>query len=80
MYVVAHEILLRIKDRLYQAVARSILLYGCETRPVLMTDERMLEVFDNDSMRPILHVRRRDCVPTAELRHRLLITSISAVS
>ncbi len=35
----------------------------------------MLEVFDNDS---ILHVRRRDCVPSVELRRRLCLTSIPA--
>ncbi len=34
----------------YQAVVRSILLYGCETWPVRVADERMLEVFDNDSI------------------------------
>ncbi len=78
--MVTHEISLRIKDRLYQAVVRSILLYGCETWWVRVADEMMLEVFDNDSTHRILIVRRRDCVLTAELRHRLLITSISAVN
>ncbi len=56
---------------------RSILLYGCETWPVRVTDERMSEVFDNDSIRRILHVRHRGCVPPAELRRRLCLTSIS---
>ncbi len=64
------EILLRTNGRVYQATVRSILLYGCETRPVRVADERMLEVFDNDSIRPILRVRRRDCVPSVELRRR----------
>ncbi len=36
----------------------------------------MLEVFDNDSIRRILRVRRRDCVPSVELRRRLCLTSI----
>ncbi len=49
---------------------RSILFYGCVTWPVREADERMLEVFDNDSIRRILHVRRRDCVPSVELRLR----------
>ncbi len=53
------EISLRTKGRVYQAVVRSILLYGCETCPIRVADERMLEVFDNDS---ILRVRRRGCV------------------
>ncbi len=38
----------------------------------------MLEVFDNDSIRRILRVRRRDCVPFMELRRRLCLTSIPA--
>ncbi len=63
----------------YQAVVRSILLYGCETWPVRVADERMLEVFDNDSIHRILRVRRRDCVPSVELRRRLSLTSISAL-
>ncbi len=58
---------------------RSILLYGCETWPVRVADERMLEVFDNDSIRCILHVKRRDCVPTVEPRHRLCLTSLPAL-
>ncbi len=70
------EISLRTKGRVYQAVVRSILLNGCQAWPVRVTDERMLEVFDNDSIRRILRVRRRDCVPSVELRHRLCLTSI----
>ncbi len=53
------EISLRTKGSVNQAVVRSILLYGCETWPVRVADERMLEVFDNDSIRRILRVRRR---------------------
>ncbi len=71
------EISLRAKGRVYQTVMRSILLYGCEIWPVRVTDERMLEVFDNGSIRRILRVRRRDCVPSVELRRRL--THISAL-
>ncbi len=41
-------------------------------------DERMLAVFSNKSILRILHARHRDCVPTAELRRRLRITSIPA--
>ncbi len=39
------EISLRTKGRVYQAVVRSILLYGCETWPVRVAGEMMLEVF-----------------------------------
>ncbi len=31
-------------------------------------------VFDNDSIRRILHLRRRDCVQAVELWHRLRLT------
>ncbi len=57
------EISSRTKGRVCQAVVRSNLHYGCETWPVRVADERMLEVFDKDSIRRILRVRRRDCVP-----------------
>ncbi len=43
-----------------------------------MADERMLVVFDNDSIRRIVHIRCKDYVPTAELRRRLRLTSIPA--
>ncbi len=73
------EISLRTKGRVYQAVVCSIVLYGCETWPVRVADERVLEVFENDSIRRILHVRRRDCVPSVELRRHLHLTSIPAL-
>ncbi len=70
---------MRIKGRVYQTVVRSILLYGCESWPVRVTDESMLGVFDNDSIRRILRVRHRDCVPSVELRRGLCLTSIPAL-
>ncbi len=73
------EISLRTKGRVYQAVMRSILLYGCETWHVRVADERMLEVFDNDSIHRILRVRRINCVPSLELCRRLCLTSIPAL-
>ncbi len=60
------EISLRTKDRVYQAVVRSILLDGCETWPVRVADERMLEVFDNGSSTMV------------ELQRRLVLTYIPA--
>ncbi len=63
-------ITLRSKGRIHQAVVRSISLYGCETWPVRVAHERMLEVFDNDSIRRIQHVWRIDCEPSVELRRR----------
>ncbi len=73
------EISLRKKSRVCQTVVRSILLHGCETWTVRGADERMLEVFDNGSIRRILRVRRRDCVPCVELRRRLCRTSIQGL-
>ncbi len=73
------EISLRTKGWVYQAVVRSILLYGCKTWPVRIFDGRMLEVFGNDIIRRILRVRRRDCVPSVELHRRLCLTSIPAL-
>ncbi len=40
------EISLHTNGRVYQAVMRSILFYGCETRPIPVADEKMLVVFD----------------------------------
>ncbi len=42
-------------------------------------DGRMLEVFDNDSIRRILRVGRRDCVSSMELRRGHCITSLPAL-
>ncbi len=39
----------------------------------------MLEAFDSDSIRRILRVRPRDCVPSVELRRRLFLTCIPAL-
>ncbi len=69
---------MRTKGRVYLAVVRSILLYGCETWPIRVAEEKM-EVFDTDSIRRILRVRRSDCVPSVELRRRLCLTSILAL-
>ncbi len=62
----------------YQAVVRSNLLYCCEAWPVRLDDERMLVVFDDDSTRRILHMKRRDGVPSVELLRRLCLISIPA--
>ncbi len=38
-----------------------------------------MEVFDNDSIHRILRVRRRDCVPSVELRRCLCFASIPSL-
>ncbi len=43
-----------------------------------VVDERVLAILENDSIRSILHVISRGCVPTAELRRRLRLTNITA--
>ncbi len=73
------EMSLCAKGKVYQAVVRSILLYGCETWPVREANKRMLEVFDNDSIHRILRVRGRDYMPSVELWRRLCLTSIPAL-
>ncbi len=70
------EISLRTKGRVYQAVVCSILLYGCEIWCVRVADEGILKIFDNDSTRRILRIRRRDCVSSVELRRHLCLASI----
>ncbi len=50
------------KDRVYQAVMHTILLYDYET-----INKRMFAVFDSDSVCRIPLMRRRNCVPTVEL-------------
>ncbi len=62
-----------------QEVVCLILLYGCETWPVRVADERMLTDFDKDIIFRILHVRSRDCVLLVELWCHLCLTIIPAL-
>ncbi len=55
------------RGRVYQVVVRSFLFYGCETWLVPAAKERMLAVFDNDSICHFLHVWRRDCAAASAL-------------
>ncbi len=68
------EISLRTEGRVYKTVVCSILLYDCEKWLVRVGDERVLAVFDNDSIPRILHMRSRDWVPWVELWRRLCLT------
>ncbi len=70
------EISRRTKGRVYESVVRTILLYGCETWPLRVEDQRCLEVFDNDCLRRILGRRRRDRVPCEVLRHQLHLRAL----
>ncbi len=57
------EISLRTKVRIYEALIRTILLYGCEKWPVRVEDHRWLEVFENDCLGCLFPCSRRDRVP-----------------
>ncbi len=56
-----------------------ILLYGCETWPLRVKDQRRLEVFDNDCLRRILGRRRLDRAPCAVLRRQLHLRALPPV-
>ncbi len=56
------------KGKAYQV---QFFLFGCATWPVRVFDETMLAIFDSDCIRCFLHVRRRECVSTVKLWHRL---------
>ena len=73
------EISTATKERIYQVIVRTILLYGCETWPLRAVDQRKLEVFDNDCLRYILRCRWTDRVPTITLRRRLNLRPLSPV-
>ena len=73
------EVSITTKARVFQAVVRSILLYGSETWPVRAEDLHKLEVFDNDCLRRILRHRRVDRVPIIELRKKLKLLSIPEI-
>ncbi len=68
------EISLRTKGRVYRAVVRPTLLFNCETWHV-----RVACGLYNDSIRRILYVRSRNCMPLVELRCLFCLTSIPAL-
>lgn len=70
------EIKLSTKARIYQALARTILLYGCETWPLRKEDLHQLDVFDHFCLRRILRVRLSDRIPNAAIRARCKILSL----
>ncbi len=60
-------------------MVKTILLYGCETWPLRVEDQRRLEVFDNGCLRRILRCRRQDRIPCVALRHRLHLRDLPPV-
>ena len=47
---------LSLKGRVYKTTVRAVLLYGSETWPLRVEDQRRLEVFDNRCLRSIAGV------------------------
>jgi hypothetical protein len=47
-----------IKIRLYKTVIFPVVLYGCETRPLILREEHRLRVFENRVLRRIFGPKR----------------------
>ena len=59
---------LKTRIRIYQALVRSVLLYGCETWTMKASDIQALNVFDHSCLRRIIGTKLRDRVSNVELR------------
>ncbi|CAH8297389.1 unnamed protein product [Schistosoma turkestanicum] len=66
------DIRLLTKGRVYCAVVRSVLLYGCETWPMRVEDTRRLLVFDHRCLRSIARISWDNRVSNAVIRKRVL--------
>ena len=73
------EVSLKTKVRVYKAVVRSVLLYGCETWPLRCEDTRKLEVFDHWCLRIISKVRWSEGISNEAIRRRCDIPRLSAL-
>ena len=71
------EIRRSTKMRIYQALVRSILLYGCETWAMRASDIHKVDVFDRNCVRRILHIRPLDYVSNESLYHRAHLRPLS---
>jgi len=61
---------LSTKMRLYNALVKTVLLYGAETWTILKSDEQKLEAFHVSCQRHILGIRWYDFVRRAEVVNR----------
>lgn len=61
---------IKTKKRVYLASVRPVLMYGCESWPVLKQHERKLDVFEHRSWRRILRISYLDHVTNDEVRRR----------
>lgn len=65
------EISITTKKRVYEAVVRSVLLYGAESWTLSTVEERALSAFDHICMRRILGVSYLDRVSNLDIRERI---------
>jgi hypothetical protein len=65
------DLSLRLKGRVYNASVRAVLLYGCESWPLRVSDIRRLTSFDHRCLRSISRVWWQQRVSNAELRRRV---------
>ena len=61
---------LSLKGRVYKTTVRAVLLYGSETWPLRVEDQRRLEVFDNRCLRSIAGVGWCQRILTETVRKR----------
>ncbi|VDO54774.1 unnamed protein product [Schistosoma margrebowiei] len=66
------DIRLSIKERVYCAAVRSVLIYGSETCPLRVEDTRKLLVFDHRCLRNIAGICWDHWVSNSEVRRRVL--------
>ncbi|MDY6929965.1 MAG: reverse transcriptase family protein [Pseudomonadota bacterium] len=71
------EIRLQTKVRIYQAMVRTVLLYGCECWQLRVDDIRRLEVFDHWCLRRMLGIQWDDHTSNADIRQKCLIRCLS---
>ncbi len=64
------EVRLNIRMLVYRAIIPPTLLYGCETWPLTPEETRRLNVVQNDCMRTMLTLKRRDHIHIEELQRR----------
>jgi hypothetical protein len=65
------DISLSLKGRVYKTTVRAVLLYGCETWPLLEGDLRRLSVFDNRCLRSIARVWWDHRISNDDVRRRI---------
>ena len=58
------------KNRVYEAIVRNTLLYGCETWAVKAQNTSKLDIFDHDCLRRIIHVQLHKRVSNKKIRER----------